>query len=71
VSTKVEEIAAQVKALPNDEWEEFLSWLADFQIERSDEWDQEIARDSRPGGCRAIGSGSALTTNVNDSHRRG
>jgi hypothetical protein len=50
MTAKVEEIAAQVKALPNNEWEEFLSWLADFEIERSDEWDKEIARDSQPGG---------------------
>jgi hypothetical protein len=50
MSTKVEEIAEQVKALPEDEREEFLSWLMDFEIERSDEWDREIARDSQPGG---------------------
>ena len=50
MTTKVKEIAAQVKALPDDEREEFLSWLADFEIEHSDDWDTQIARDSQPGG---------------------
>ncbi len=50
MTTKVEEIAEQVKALPDDERDEFLSWLADFEIEHSDGWDKEIARDSQPGG---------------------
>ncbi len=50
MTTQVERIAEQVKALPKDEREEFLSWLADFELERSDAWDAEIARDSQPGG---------------------
>jgi hypothetical protein len=50
MATRVEEIAEQVKALPDDEREEFLSWLADFEIGHSDDWDQELARDSQPGG---------------------
>ena len=50
MTTKVEQLAEQVKALPDDEREEFLSWLADFEIEHSDDWDTEIDRDSRPGG---------------------
>jgi DNA-binding transcriptional ArsR family regulator len=50
MTAKVEKIAEQVKALPEDEREEFLSWLADFEMEHSDDWDKEIARDSRPGG---------------------
>jgi DNA-binding transcriptional ArsR family regulator len=50
MTAKVEKIAEQVKALPEDEREEFLSWLADFEIEHSDDWDKEIARDSQPGG---------------------
>jgi hypothetical protein len=49
MTTKVEKIAEQVKALPDDEREEFLSWLADFEIEHSDDWDKEIARDSQSG----------------------
>ena len=50
MTTKVEKLAEQVKALPDDEREEFLSWLVDFEIEHSDDWDKEIARDSQPGG---------------------
>ena len=50
MTTKVEEIAKQVKALPDAEREEFLSWLADFEAAHSDDWDKEIARDSQPGG---------------------
>ena len=50
MTAKVERLAEQVKALPEGEREEFLSWLADFEIEHSDDWDIEIARDSQPGG---------------------
>ncbi len=50
MTTKVEKIAEQVKALPEDEREEFLSWLVDFEIEHSNDWDKEIARDSQRGG---------------------
>lgn len=50
MSTRVEQIAEQVKALPEEEREEFLSWLADFESEHSDEWDRQIAQDSQPGG---------------------
>ena len=49
MTTKVEKIAEQVKALPEDEREEFLSWLADFETGRSDDWDKEISCDSQPG----------------------
>jgi hypothetical protein len=27
---------------------EFLSWLVDFELEHSDDWEKDIARDSRP-----------------------
>jgi hypothetical protein len=47
---RVKKIAEQVMALPQDEREEFLSWLADFEAEHSDDWDKEIACDSQPGG---------------------
>ncbi len=50
MSTNVEKIAEQVKALPEEEREEFLSWLADYEIAHADEWDKQIARDSQPGG---------------------
>jgi hypothetical protein len=50
MTAKVKIIAEQVKALQEDEREEFLSWLADFEADHSDVWDNEIARDSQPGG---------------------
>jgi hypothetical protein len=46
----VEKIAEQVKALSERELEEFLSWLADYELEHSDEWDKEIERDFQVGG---------------------
>ncbi len=50
MTANVKKIAEQVTALPENEREEFLSWLADFEAERHDEWDKELARDSKPGG---------------------
>jgi len=46
----VEKIANEVKALPEREFDEFLSWLADYDLAHPDRWDREIERDSRPGG---------------------
>ena len=46
----VEKIAEQVKALSERELEEFLSWLADYELEHSDGWDKEIERDFQSGG---------------------
>ncbi|MBM4029641.1 MAG: hypothetical protein FJ280_30220 [Planctomycetes bacterium] len=47
----VQKIAEQVKALPESELDEFLSWLAEYQIGRPDKWDKEIERDSQKGGA--------------------
>jgi len=47
---EVQKIAEQVKALPEKEFDEFLSWLADYQMEQADQWDEELARDSQVGG---------------------
>ena len=46
----VERIANEVKALPEKELDEFLSWLAEYELGRPDQWDEEIERDSQPGG---------------------
>ena len=46
----VEKFAEQVKALPQEEREDFHSWLAEDELQRFDTWDEEIARDSQPGG---------------------
>ena len=50
MTASVKQIAEQVKALPEKELDEFLSWLADYEAEHDDHWDREIARDSQPGG---------------------
>lgn len=50
MTTKVQEIAEQVRALPKPQREEFLSWLAEFELSEADDWDAEIDRDVRPGG---------------------
>jgi hypothetical protein len=50
VTTRVEQIAEQVKSLPLSEREELLAWLADFELGQVDAWDVEVAQDSQPGG---------------------
>ena len=50
MTDKVEKIAEQVKALPEKDLDEFLSWLAEYGLEQSDPWDEEIERDSQSGG---------------------
>lgn len=47
----VKKIAEQVEALPESELDEFLSWLAEYQIDHLDKWDKEIERDSQNGGA--------------------
>jgi len=46
----VQKIAEQIKALPEKELGEFLSWLTEYELQHSDKWDSEIERDSQPGG---------------------
>ena len=50
MTTRVQHIAEQVRALPVEEREEFLSWLAEFELGQADPWDEEIARDSARTG---------------------
>jgi len=50
MTSKVQKIAEQVKALPGKELDEFLSWLADYQVQHYDQWDEELERDSQAGG---------------------
>ena len=50
MTATVEKIADEVKALPEKELDEFLSWLADYELQNPDRWDREIERDSQPGG---------------------
>ena len=46
----VEKIAAEVSSLPETELDELLAWLAEFESQRMDSWDQTMAADSKPGG---------------------
>jgi len=46
----VERIANEVKLLQRQELDEFLTWLADYELEQLDEWDEEIHNDSQAGG---------------------
>lgn len=50
MTSRVEQIAEQVKSLPVSEREELLSWLAEFELGKTDSWDTDVARDSQPGG---------------------
>jgi hypothetical protein len=50
MTAAVEKIAGEVKALPEKELDEFLSWLADYELQHPDRWDREIERDSLLGG---------------------
>jgi hypothetical protein len=46
----VEKIAGEVQALPERELDEFLSWLAEYELAHPDRWDRQLERDSQPGG---------------------
>jgi hypothetical protein len=50
MTASVQKLAEQVKALADNELDEFLSWLGEYTFEHEDEWDREIKRDSQPGG---------------------
>lgn len=50
MTTIVKKIAEQVSALPEQEMDEFLSWLAEYEVGNVDDWDKELTRDSQPGG---------------------
>lgn len=50
MTANVQKITEQVKALPEKKLDEFLSWLTNYELEYLDEWDNQIAQDSQPGG---------------------
>ena len=50
MTATLERLTKEVRTLPADEFDEFLSWLAEFEAEQMDAWDKEIERDSMPGG---------------------
>jgi hypothetical protein len=50
MKSAVKQIVEQVKALPENELDEFLSWLAEYGVGHLDAWDKEIEMDSRENG---------------------
>ncbi len=50
MNATVQKIADEVRSLPEKELDEFLSWLAEYELAQRDKWDQQVARDSQPGG---------------------
>jgi hypothetical protein len=50
MKANVKKLTEQVKALPEGELDEFLSWLEEYEMGHLDEWDKEIERDSQNGG---------------------
>ena len=50
MTVTVQKITEEIKALPEKELDEFLSWLTEYELKHPDRWDQEISRDSQPGG---------------------
>jgi hypothetical protein len=50
MSSTVQKIADEVRALPSEQLDEFLAWLAEFESGRMDDWDEQLARDSAPDG---------------------
>ena len=50
MTVAVEKLATEIRSLPPEEYDQFLSWLAEYQAEQMDDWDLEIERDSQPGG---------------------
>ena len=50
MTTVVEKIADDVRSLPKAQFDEFLAWLAEYELQHPDEWDKEMERDSQPGG---------------------
>jgi hypothetical protein len=50
MTAAVEKLAGEVQSLRENELDEFLSWLADYELAHSDPWDKEIEHDSQPGG---------------------
>ena len=50
VTATVEKIADEVRSLRETELDDFLSWLVDYELAHPERWDEELERDSQPGG---------------------
>ena len=46
----LEKLKNEIRSLLPDEFDKFLSWLAQYQAGQMDDWDREIERDSQTGG---------------------
>jgi hypothetical protein len=50
MTAAVQKLVEEVRALPQEDLDQFLAWLAQYQAEQMDDWDKQIERDSAPGG---------------------
>ena len=50
MSAMVQKLVDEVKALPREQFDEFLAWLAEYEPQQPDDWDQQMERDALPGG---------------------
>ena len=50
MTTAVERIVDEVRSLPRAQLDEFLGWLSEYELQQPDSWDEEMDRDSQPGG---------------------
>ena len=55
VTATVEKLVGEICELSQEELDQFLSWLAQYQAEQMDQWDRQIERDSSPrGGLQSV-----------------
>ncbi len=54
VNATVQKIADDVRSLPEKELDEFLSWLAEYELAHRDRWDEQIERDASDGRLDAV-----------------
>lgn len=50
MTATVQHITEEISHLQDEEFGEFLTWLTDFEVSHVNEWDQQIEKDSQPGG---------------------
>ena len=46
----VEKLVDEVRSLPRAQLDEFLAWLAEYELRQPDDWDREMERDCLPDG---------------------
>lgn len=50
MSVTVQKIAAEIEALPEEEFDQLLRWLAEYRRSQDHPWELELEQDSQPGG---------------------